>query len=315
MAKQGFKDTLRAVGRRRGVQYVASIPERVLRCASALSAGLVREVADVALPIRIRRGRLYRNLVETTLRFMIEHVGQVQGAYPTEQKLAEDFLLRRTVGNGIEVMGVLAFQASPVWVLAALADVCGIGRQLIPEIAESLKREGLLGPGNSFTTMEQLLEGLERTSAQLADSMNTPPLDVAGLRKEWDKVVAEARRLPTLKLPSRTAVTGLWDDLRAAAAEQHRSVFDLSSLLAVSAVGELPRRARMLSRSAALVARKSGGVLSAGLLDHYRATLGEIRAAGFVEYGTRQLAPYVRAALSGFSPERDTLTENLMRKL
>ena len=196
VAQRGFKDRLKSVGRHRGVQYALSLPERIVRSASAVSAGVVREVADVALPIGVRRGRLYRTLVEASLRFLIEDVGRVEGTYPSDEKLTRDFLVRRTVGNGIDVMGVLAFHASPVWVLAALADVCGAGRQLIPEIAQSLKDEGLLAPGESFTTMEQLLQGLERTSAQLADSMNTPPLDVAGLREEWAKVATEARRLP-----------------------------------------------------------------------------------------------------------------------
>jgi hypothetical protein len=211
-------------------------------------------------------------------------------------------------------MGILAFHASPVWVLAALADVCGAGRQLIPEIAQSLKDEGLLAPGDSFTTMEQLLTGLERTSAQLADTMNTPPLDVAGLREEWTKIAAEARGLPAPKLPSRADITGLWKDLRAAAAEQNRSIFDVSSLLAVAAVGELPRRARLLSRSATLAARKSGGAMSEALLEHYRTTLAKIHETGFLAYGTRQLSPYVKAALKGFSSEEPTLTERFVRK-
>jgi hypothetical protein len=296
------------------VQYALSLPERMLRSASALSAGVVREVADVALPIGIRRGRLYRTLVEASLRFLIEDVGRVEGAYPPEDKLARNFLARRTVGNGVEAMGILAFHASPVWVLAALADVCGAGRQLIPEIAQSLKDEGLLAPGDSFTTMEQLLTGLERTSAQLADTMNTPPLDVAGLREEWSKITAEARRLPAPKLPSRANITGLWKDLRAAATEQNRSVFDISSLLAVSAVGELPRRARLLSRSATLAARKGSDAMSEALLEHYRTTLAGIRETGFVAYGTRQLSPYVKAALKGFSAEQPTLTERFVRR-
>jgi hypothetical protein len=296
------------------VQYALSLPERLLRSASALSAGVVREAADVAVPIGVRRGRLYRTLVEASLRFLIEDVGRVEGTYPSEDKLARDFLVRRTVGNGVDIMGILAFHASPVWVLAALADVCGAGRQLIPEIAQSLKDEGLLAPGDSSATMEQLLEGLERTSAQLADTMNTPPLDVAGLREEWAKIAAEARRLPAPKLPSRAAVTGLWSELRRSATEQNRSIFEVSSLLAVSAVAELPRRARLLSRSATLAARKSGGAMSEALLEHYRTMLARMRETGFLAYGTRQLSPYLKAALKGFSSEQQTLTERFVRR-
>ena len=272
-------------------------------------------MADVALPIGLRRGRLYRNLVDTTLRFLIEQVGQVENTYVADEKLSEDFLLRRTAGNGIEMMGLVLFRASPVWVLAALADVCGFGRQLIPEITEALKKEGLLDRDDSFTTMDQLLQGLERSSAQLAETVNAPPLDVAGLRREWTKLATEVRALPAPKLPSRSAVTQLWKDLNAEAAVQNRTVFELSSLMAVSAVGNLPARARVLSKSAALVVGKGGAVLSDALLDHYRATLQQIHDVGFLAYGTRQLTPYARAALAVFSPERETLTGKLMKKL
>jgi hypothetical protein len=310
-----IKRDLRSLSQRPGVRYALSLPERLLRSASAVSAGLVREVADVALPIGIRRGRLYRNLVDATLRFMIEDVGQVEGVYPTEEKLAQDFLLRRTVGNGIDVMGMVAFRASPMWVLAALADICGVGRQLIPEIAESLKQEGLLDPDASFTSVDELLRGLEGTAAQLAETVNAPPLDVAGLRAEWTKFAAEARRLPSPKLPSPATLTNLWADLRATAAGQDRSVFDVSTMLAVSALGSLPRRARVLSRTAAIIVARSGDVLSQGLLDHYRWTLGELREVGYLAYGSRQLTPYLRAARKLFSPQHGTLTEKYVDKI
>jgi len=286
-----------------------------VRSVAALTAGLAREVAEVALPIGVRRGRFYRNLVDVTLRFLLEEVGQVEGLQATDEQLGENFLLRRAAGNGIEIMGLLAFRASPVWVFAALADVCGFGRQMIPEVAEALKKEGLLKSAESFKTMEQLLQGLEGSAAQIASSVNTPPLDIASLRAEWRKLSAEVRRLPAPKLPSRRAVTGLWADLRMEADRQQRSVFAVSSLLAVAAVGELPERARILSRSAAVALTKSGAVLSGALLDHYRESLREMRRVGFVRYGARQLAPYTQAALAAFSPARKTLTSRYLDKL
>ena len=309
------RDKLRGLGKHRGVRYAASLPERVVRSASALAAGTVREVAAVALPIGLRRGRLYRSLVDVTLQFLIEDVGGVPGAQANEQKLGEDFLLRRAAGNGIELMGVVAFRASPVWVLAALADVAGFGRQLIPEIAESLKKEGLLAPGDSFATMDQLLAGLERSSGQLAESVNAPPLDVAGLREEWRKFVSEARQLPTPQLPSAGSVTRLWQDLRATAEREQRTVFEVSSLLAVAAVGALPERARVLSKSAAIVLRHGGSAVSNALLDHYRQSLQELREVGFLRYGVRQLTPYTHAAIGAFAPERETLTGKLLDRL
>ena len=309
------KDKLRKLGRNRGVRYAASLPERVVRSASALTAGTVREIAIVALPVGFRRGRLYRNLVDVTLRFLVENVGGVASTQPNELKLSEDFLLRRTAGNGIELMGLIAFRASPVWVLAALADLLGFGRSLIPEIAASLKQENLLAPDASVATMEQLLEGLERSSAQLAETVNAPPLDVAGLRQEWNKITAEVRRLPAPQMPSSEAVRGLWRDLSATAEREQRSVFEVSSLLAVAAVNELPERARALSKTAGIVLRHGGNALSAPLLEHYRQSLAELRTTGFLQYGARQLKPYAQAALGAFAPERETLTDKLLDRI
>jgi hypothetical protein len=310
-----IKDTLRSFGRNRSVRYALSLPERTLRSVSALGAGIVREIADVALPIGVRRGRLYHNLVGVTLRFLAEDVGRVPAAGAGEQELGRDFMLRRAAGNGIELMGVLAFRASPVWVLAALADVCGFGRRMIPEIAAALREEGLLERDASFATMDQLLEGLERSAAQLAETANAPPLDVAGLKQEWSKLSAEVQRLPAPRLPSAAAVTDLWSELRAEAVAQDRSVFELSSLLALSAVSELPERTRVLSKAAVRALGRSGTVLSAGLLDHYRESLAAIRSKGFVAYGTQQVQPYARAALDAFTPQSVTLTDKLLDRL
>ena len=108
--------------------YLLSVPERVVRSVLGLGAGVAREVGEVALPDGIRRSQLYQNLVDATLRFLIEQVGGVEGVYSAEETLPDDFLARRTAGNAVEVLGIVAFRASPVWILAALADLCGMGR-------------------------------------------------------------------------------------------------------------------------------------------------------------------------------------------
>ena len=163
--------------------------------------------------------------------------------------------------------------------------------------------------------MEQLLGGLERSSAQLAESVNAPPLDVAGLREEWRKFADEARRLPAPQLPSASAVTRLWQDLRATAERQQRSAFQVSSLLAVAAVGELPERARVLSKSAAVVLRHGGAAVSNALLEHYRQSLRQLREVGYVRYGVDKLTPYTHAAIDAFDPSRETLTGKLLTRL
>jgi hypothetical protein len=295
-------------------QYLLSLPERVLRSTSALAAGLVREIGNVTLPAAVRRTRLYQTMVETTLRFLIEQVGEVEGAYPPEGKLAENFLLQRTVGDGIDFAGVIAFHASPVWVLAALADITGAGRQVFDEITASLKQEGLLDRSTTFENVDQVLDGLERTAGQLATSIRFPPLDVAGLRKEWQALKDAALTIPPRSLPSADVVRGQWEELKQEAAGQRRSVFEMSSLIAISTVRAVPENLMWLSRCARTATLRTGQLFAANLLDHYGTTLREIRETGYVNYWTREFRPYLRAAAQQFSASHRSLTERLLGK-
>jgi hypothetical protein len=298
----------------RVTSFLLSVPERALRSTTALAAGLLREIGEVTIPQTLRRSRLYRNLVDATLQFLIEQVGQVEGIYPNQDKLSEDFLLRRTAGNGIELAGILAFRASPVWVLAALADASGAGRYLIREIAASLKAEGLLDRDSDFTSVDHILDGLEASTGRLASAINTPPLDVAGLREEWKALQGELARIPRSAWPSIDTLQGIWTRMTAEAQQQDRSLFELSSVMAMSAIADLPQKARWLSASTRLASVKTGSLVAGLLLDHYRTTLEQIRQTGYVRYAVRQFRPYLFAAASHFSPSRQTLTERVIAK-
>jgi hypothetical protein len=295
--------------------YLLSLPERVIRAALGLSAGLLREVSEVALPQGVRRSRLYKNLVDVTLRYVIEQVGGAKGTYPVEQPQPADFLARRGAGHAIELLGIVAFRVSPVWVFAALADLAGLGRRLIPEIAEALKAEGLLDRSTQIENVDQLLDGLEQTSSRLAQVVNTPPLDVAELRSEWRAIRTQVRRSKTARLPSPVAITNQWAQIKVESRRQGRSIFETSSLMAIAAVRGLPGRARWLSMSTQVGATRAGKLLAADILDGYRQTLTDLRKAGYLTYARRQLSPYLRACVDQFSQQRRTLTQRLLNRL
>jgi hypothetical protein len=291
-----------------------SLPERVVRSLGALAGGLVREIGVVVVPASLRRTTLYRTMVDVVLRFWIAEVGQVKGIYPTGELLAQNFLVQKGAGHGIELLGILAFRASPVWVLAALADATGAGHKLIREISQALKDEGLLEADTRFETMDQLLDGLEKTSSHLANTLNLPPVDIAGLRREWGTFREGLRGIPRKNVPPPERLEGIWGELRRTAREQKRSVFTMSSLMAVSALAHVLANMLWLSRAAHSAARRTGKVLGSAILDHYAQALEEIRETGFGAYWAREFRPYLRAAALQFAPEHETLTGRLLRR-
>lgn len=290
------------------------MPERVVRSLGALSGGLLRELGNVALPAAIRRTALYRTMVEVALRFLIEQVGQVEDVYPSEGRLAENFLLKRTASHGIELLGILAFHASPIWILAALADATGGGRKLIHEISQALIEEGLLDPHMRFETVDQVLDGLERTSEHLAVTLNMPPLDVAGLRREWNQLKRELQAIPPKRIPAIARIEKVWADIQASAKQQGRSVFTVSSLIALSSVAQVPASMLWLSRAARSTARRTGRVLGDAVLSHYTDAAAEITRVGFSHYWTQQFRPYLRAAAEQFAPGHGSQTEKWLSR-
>jgi len=302
------------MNRHRLAGYLYSIPERVVRSLSAIVGGTVHELGDVILPARVRRSRLYYAVVESTSRFLVEYVGQVESEASKGDPLPDDFLIRRTAGNVVEIAGLAAFRASPVWVLAALSDLAGAGRELTEEISAALQKDGLLEPESKFESVDQLLDGLERSSARLAQAVNTPPLNVKSLREEWRMLRSEASQIPRAVLPSPERLWNQWMELKQEAASQNRSVAELSSVMALAAVRNLPDNARWLSNVVRTGSRRTGEMLARGLLDHYRDTLVEIHTTGYLRYWMREFRPYFIGAANQFSPQRVSTTERLLTK-
>jgi len=124
----------------------------------------------------------------------------------------------------------------------------------------------------------------------------------------------DVQSIPPKNVPAMEKIEGVWQRLQRSAAEQGRSVFTVSSVMAVSAISHVPANLLWLSRAGRSAARRTGKVLGEALLDHYVETLAEISKAGFLGYCQREFRPYLRAAATQFAPGKESLTERLLRR-
>ena len=291
--------------------YLLSLPERVVRSAAALAAGLTREIGNIVLPRPVRNTHLYRLMVENTLRFLIQEVGEVEGVYDAKAGLVERFAVRRAASHGIEAAGIFAFHASPVWMLAILADLSGAGQSLINEISNVLRSEGLLTEAeHPLQSVDDLLDGLEKSAGHLAQAVNLPPLNLVEMRSEWRQLRSELPSSPFH--PAIEMVQRNWLELVRTAGQQDVSVFRVSSLLALSGVRKLPANVWWLSRASRLAGRRTAEVVVESILDSYVDSLAEIRRVGYLKFWTLEFSPYVRATARQFSKSHVSLTEKLL---
>ena len=282
-----------AVNRR--LTFVASLPERIVRTVAAALGGAVKETAALVLPRLVRRSRLYEATAKNLLRVAIELVGGVRPEASVAEEVEPDaarLAVRKTAGNVVELGSIAAFGFSPLWLLAAAADVMRGSRTYLVALVSELKAAGVLREDAELSTVDELLAALEGTSGTAARLIDIPPLELQALRES----LADMRR-DASGLPSATELAALYDGLRATAQHESRSLLEVSVGIGLA-----------FFNSARHVGRQH-------LLDPYGEDLRPLRAEGFGAYAARVSRPYAEAIARHLDPERQTLTERGLGKL
>jgi hypothetical protein len=272
--------------------YLLSLPERILRALAAGVGGLLFEFSEVALPAWLRRSRLYQALIYRFLRLIVELVGGVRDALPPDEVEVGDLAARKAVGNVIEVASFIAVGFSPLWLLAAASDLTGGTRAYLREFAAELREKGLLGETDEIQTVDELLEALEGSSGTAADLVDMPPLNRRDLARSWRSLQGNAAALPK---PERLA--RLYGHMQAVAAQEGRSLQELSGLIASGAL------------------RAGVKLGSTHIFDYYTSALETINREGWWDYTRRVARPYLVASRGHFDPQRVSFTERALMRL
>jgi hypothetical protein len=255
------------------------------------SAGLVKGVSELLLPSAIRQTKLYQVLLQKNLRYLIQEVGAVEGVYSDGASVPSRYVARKFVGNFMEMAGILTLRASPVWILALVSDLSGGTKTLLREVTEELKREGLLDPKARVDTADQLLDGLQSFSAQVADQIDTPPLSLDELRETLQFLREEARAFSLKGTVEPEEVKSMLTEMKEVARREDKSLYEISSAMAMNAVNRLERS----GRSAVTGLKVGRALLDRTILDYYRQALNDIGRDGYYGYVNRSSRPYLRA--------------------
>ncbi len=275
--------------------FLLSLPERVVRAGAALLGGTVHETFTLALPRLVRRSRLYEATAKNVLRVTIELVGGVEARAPVADEYEPDagrLAVRKGAGNVVELGSIAAFGFSPLWVLAAAADVTHGSRVYLDTFVAELVRAGALPVGTSPGSVDELLGALEGVSGTTARLVDIPPLEVGALRQSLDDIRRDAASLPGPEELAR-----VYAGLREAARRESTSLLDVSVGIGLA-----------FFNSARHVGRQH-------LLDPYRDDLRPVRDEGLGAYARRVSRPYAAAVARHFDSEQPTLTERGLGRL
>lgn len=267
-------------------KYILSLPERLVRALAASLGGLVYETTNIALPGWVRRSRLYQALVYRLLRLTVELVGDVEGVFPTDEMEVNELVVRKAVGNIIELASFVAVGWSPLWVLAAASDLTGGTRVYLNAFVHELEKGGLLQGEAEIQSVDDLLNALEVSSGMAADMVDVPPIKIQELKGSW-----QALRKNAAHLPKGEQLTRMYTTFQQIALQEGRSVGALSSIIATGAL------------------RAGIQLGSDHIFDYYQQALVTIKIEGWGRFLLRVTQPYLITARDHFDPQRVTSTE------
>ncbi len=275
--------------------WLASVPERLLRTAAAAVGGSAHETAQLVLPRLVRSSRLYEATAKNLLRVLVELVGGVEAEPPAGGEFEPDvgkLAVRKTAGNAVELGSILAFGFSPLWILAATADVTRGTRVYLDVLTSELKAAQVLAPDARVTTIDELLAALESGSGTMARLIDIPPLELDALRRSLADLRADAA-----SVPAPAELQAVLEGLHATAARERRSLLEVSAGIGFA-----------FFNAARHVGRQH-------VLDPFTEDLRPVRDEGFGGYARRVSGRYASAVRRHWDPDTPTLTERGLRSL
>jgi len=278
----------------RPLVYLLGLPERLLRAVAAAGGGAIHETAQLVLPRLVRSSRLYEATAKNLLRITVELVGGVErpGAAAEVEPSPGKLAARKTAGNVVELGSIAAFGFSPLWLLAAAADVTRGTRVYLDALVTELKGAGILEENAELTSVDDLLAALEGASGTTARLIDLPPFEVEALKQSLSDLREDAQSLPS-PAELATVYAALVDE----ADREERSVLEVSVGIGLA-----------FFNAARHVGRQH-------VLDPYTEDLRPVRDEGFAAYAQRVGRPYAQAAVRHFDPGRKTLTERGLERL
>jgi hypothetical protein len=251
-------------------------------------------------------------MVRQMLDFLVHDVGGVAaGEQPSSTAEVDNYVARKAVGNFVDLASLATLHLSPVLLLAAVSDLAYGSQVYLKELAAELEAQGVIPDAKRIHHVGDLLTSVSNTSAATSELFNTPPLSIDALRATIDQTRAAIGRggAESASLPTRDDVDRMWQDMRDISRREGVGILTVSTAATLGALGKFAT----IGRGAALSSVKvAGSLFDKHVLDHYAATMAELKQKGLYASLAETSGPYIAAVWTNFQPARTTLTEDVV---
>jgi len=286
-----------------------SLPERALRSAAGVLTGTIRESASLLVPQAFQNSKMYHIFIRQGLAFLAEDVGGVApSADPDAPPKVKNFVARKAVGNFIEMAGLATIHLSPLVVLAVISDVAYGSQAYLREVADDLKRQGIIDQDSTIHHVDDLLDAVAGAAKVTATAFDTPPLSVDGLRETVSQTRKAVASINPAEVVPQAEVQRLWKEIHQTATSQGVDPLAVSAAMTLYSLEKIGT----LGRGALSTVRAAVTLFDRVVIDYYTDALGDIRRKGIYASLKETSQPYIDAVWLNFSTGKTTITEDLL---
>jgi hypothetical protein len=287
--------------------YGLSLPERFLRSSVGLAAGAASEASAFLVPQAFQNSKTYTVVVRNSLKFLTEDIAGVPSQ--SEQAAAcENFLARKAVGNFVDLAGLATLHVSPLWLLAIVSDVAYGSRGYVLELAEELKKQGLIDETSTIHHVDDVLEAVRSASGQASELFDTPPLSVDELRKTLQETRAAIASADYTSILPESELARSWEEMRSIASQEDVSLLSVSGAMTMNALEKM----KTVSQGTLTGVRVAGGLFNRHVVGHYSDSLTKLREDGFYQTVRDSYQPYIDGVWNNLAVDRETWTEEFL---
>jgi len=302
---QGQPDVMSTLGQ--FLVFGLSLPERTVRSTVALAAGAAKATAQFLVPQAFQDSKTYELVIRNSLRFLTEEVGGVNSV-SDDEKTPDDFLARKVVGNFIDLAGLATLHVSPIWLMAIFSDVAYGTKTYVLELAEELKKQGLIDETSTIHHVDDVLTALQNASGEAASLFDRPPLSIDQLKRSLDNTRTAITSADYTRVLPEPELTRYWSEMRGIAEKEDVSMLGVSGALTMHILGKVGT----VSQGALTGVQVVGGLFSRHIVGHYVSSLETLKTKGLYETVRESSEPYVEALWNNFSTSRETWTEQFV---
>lgn len=296
------------------LQYTLSLPERAIRSTAAIVGGIAQQSATLLVPSAFQDSKTYKTFVKQMLDMVAHDIGGTKRD-ASEEKTPEEidaqvegYVAKKTVSTFVDLAGMATLHVSPMTILAVMSDVAYGSNVYLKQLADELKREGVIDADSTIDHAADLLEAVSSASGKAAQRFDQPPLSLEGLKETIEETQASVGTIDPTKIIPQAEISRMWSEMQDMADEQDVDLIDVSSAMTMYTLNQVAT----VSKGALTTIRVTGKLLDEHLFEHYWQGLQRIHDEGIWQMFATSSQPYIEAVWMNFAADKETITEDVV---